>query len=108
MRRRELLPPVKEESCPEVSGLANNTGHWRFRVPGSSESTGEKFHDQKLRKLKIKRAYKFGDVRANAKNFRDEMLEWLHSETRATTPPPKPEDFGGVACLPKKRKRRCN
>ena len=70
--------------------------------------TGERFGDDKLRKLKIKREYKFGDVRDNAKNFRDELLEWLHSEMRATTSPPKPEDFGGVVPAPKRRKRRCN
>ena len=107
LRRRKLLPPAREPSDP-VKGIFEAHDEWRFKVPRSSTVTGEKFGDTKLSHLKIKREYKFGDVRDNAKNFRDEMLEWLHSETRATTPPPKPEDFGGVACLPKKRKRRCN
>ena len=104
LRRRELLPPAREPSDP-VEGICETNGAWQFKVPGSSTVTGEKFGDAKLRMLKIKRLYKFGDVRDNAKNFRDKMLEWLHSETRATTPPPKPEDFGGVV-VPKKRKRR--
>ena len=105
LRDRELLPPVKEQTDP-VEGICESKGDWRFKVPGSSIVSGERFGDRKLRDLKIERNYKFGDVRDNAKNFRDKMLEWLHSETRATTPPPKPEDFGGVACLPRKKKWR--
>jgi hypothetical protein len=107
LRRRGLLP-IRPEQTDPVEGLYKTPDAWRFKVPGSSNVTGEKFSDFKLKKLKIKREYKFGDVRANAKNFRDKMIEWLHSEARATTPPPKPEDFGGVVAVPKKRKRRCN